>query len=143
MWFLTCGLRSLEFAAFGREVRRPDRKGCWALTKVFPLGAIGIAPFQTARACAAWKGDRMEYRCVATSLEGFVQQLESNILRNGYWFYVAGRVPEGKDGAAVDRKLMEKYGLQISRQQRARRKLGGLANVHYLRLERFWVLLAT
>src|SRR5262245_21679936 len=85
----------------------------------------------------------MEYRCAATTLEGFVQQLASNILPHGYWFYVTGRVPEGKDCDAVDRKLVEKYGVQISRQQRARRKLGGLANLHYLRLDRFWVLLAT
>lgn len=85
----------------------------------------------------------MEYRCVAGSLEGFVQQLASNILPHGYWFYVTGHVPEGKNPKAVDRKLMEKYGIAISRQQRARRKLAGHANLHYLRLDRFWVLLAT
>jgi hypothetical protein len=85
----------------------------------------------------------MEYRCMATSLEGFVQQLASNILPHGYWFYVSGHVPEGKEPEAVDRKLIEKYGFGISRQQRARRKTSGLANLHYLRLERFWVLLGT
>lgn len=85
----------------------------------------------------------MEYRCVATSLEGFVQQLASNILPHGYWLYVTGHVPEGKDPAAVDRKLIEKYGVAVSRQQRARRKVSGLANVHYIRFDRSWVLLAT
>src|SRR5262245_32678228 len=84
-----------------------------------------------------------EYRCVATSLEGFVQQLASNILPHGYWFYVTGQVPEGKDGEAVDRKLIEKYGVAMSRQQRARRKLSGQANLHYIRFDRFWVLVAT
>ena len=85
----------------------------------------------------------MEYRCVVTSLEGFVQQLGSNILPHGYWFYVTGRVPAEKDPEAVDRKLIEKYGIAIFRQQRARRKLAGYANLHYLRFDRTWVILAT
>jgi hypothetical protein len=74
---------------------------------------------------------------------GFVQQLAANILPHGYWFYVQGRVPSDKDPAAIDAKLIAKYGVNLSRQQRARRKQAGLANLHYLRLGRFWVLLAT
>lgn len=85
----------------------------------------------------------MDYRCEATSLEGFVQQLASNILPHGYWLYVTGRVPEGKDPRVVDEKLMMKYGVNLSRQQRARRKLKGAANLHYLRFGQRWVLLAT
>src|SRR3989304_7567751 len=85
----------------------------------------------------------MQYRYETTSLEGFVQYLASNLLPHGYWFYVTGRVPDGKDAGAVDRKLIEKYGIGLSRQQRARRKLAGQANLHYVRLGRFWVLLAT
>ena len=85
----------------------------------------------------------MNYRCEATSLVGFVQQLASNILPHGYWFYVTGQVPDGKDPRAVDAKLIAKYGVDLSRQQRARRKLAGAANLHYLRYGRRWVLLAT
>lgn len=85
----------------------------------------------------------MQYRYETTSLEGFIQYLASNLLPHGYWFYVTGRIPEGKDAKAVDQKLMEKYGVRLTRQQRARRKLAGKANVQYLRLGRFWVLLAT
>lgn len=85
----------------------------------------------------------MEYRCETISLVGLVQQLAANILCHGYWFYVTGQVPDGKDPRLVDRKLIEKYGVEISRQQRARRKQAGLANVHYLRCGRFWILLAT
>lgn len=85
----------------------------------------------------------MPYRCEATSLEGFVQILASNYLPHGYWFYVTGRVPAGKDPSQVDAKLMEKYGIGLSRQQRARRKLQGMANVHYVRFEDFFVILAT
>ncbi|MDZ4782058.1 MAG: hypothetical protein SGJ19_17560 [Planctomycetia bacterium] len=85
----------------------------------------------------------MNYRSEAMSLEGFVQQLASNILPHGYWFYVTGRVPLGKNPQAIDEKLTTKYGITISRQQRARRKLAGLANLHYLRIGSLWVLLAT
>ena len=85
----------------------------------------------------------MVYRYETTSLEGCVQQLASNILPHGYWFYVTGVVPVTKDPRIVDRKLIEKYGINISRQQRVRRKLAGLANLHYLRLDRWWILLAT
>ncbi len=85
----------------------------------------------------------MQYRYEATSVKGFIQQLACNYLPHGYWFYVAGWVPEGKDASTVDRKLTEKYGICISRQSRARRKATGSANLHYLRYDRFFVLLAT
>ncbi len=85
----------------------------------------------------------MEYRCVATSVEGFVQQLAVAYITHGYWFYVAGEIPEGKDPAAVDAKLIERYGIAITKWARCRRKKQGLANMQYLRHERFLVLLAT
>ena len=67
----------------------------------------------------------MEYRYVATSVAGFVQQLVSCYLPHGYWFYVSGIVPKEKDPRSVDRKLLERYGIAISRQSRARRKAAG------------------
>lgn len=85
----------------------------------------------------------MEYRCVATSVEGFVQQLAVAYITHGYWFYVAGTIPEVKDPAAVDAKLIARYGIAISKWARCRRKKQGLANMQYLRHERFFVLLAT
>lgn len=88
-------------------------------------------------------GNLMTYRYEATSTQGFIQQLVCNYLPHGYWFYVSGWVPEGKDPKTVDQKLTEKYGICISRQSRARRKLAGSANLHYLRHDRFFVLLAT
>ena len=85
----------------------------------------------------------MQYRYLTTSLTGLVQQLACNILPHGYWFYVRGIVPDNKDPLSIDSKLIAKYEVTTSRQQRARRKLQGLANVHYLRLGRVWILLAT
>ena len=85
----------------------------------------------------------MTYRCEATSVAGFVQIVASNYLPHGYWFYVSGQVPASKDPQAIDRKILDRYGIELSRQQRARRKQQGLANLHYVRFERFFVILAT
>lgn len=85
----------------------------------------------------------MEYRHVTTSKEGFVQILASNYLPHGYWFYVTGQIPEGKDPSQIDEKLLAKYGIEMSRQQRSRRKQQGFANLHYVRHENFFVILAT
>lgn len=83
------------------------------------------------------------YRCEATSVEGFVQQLACNLVNHSYWFYTVGTIPPGKEPKAVDEKLIEGYGLELSKWQRARRKANGHAKVSYLRHERFFVLLAT
>ena len=85
----------------------------------------------------------MRYLCEATSLEGFVQQIACNYLPHGYWFYVTGQVPDGKTARLVDEKLAAKYGIDVSRATRSRRKLAGNANLHYIRHERLFVLLAT
>lgn len=86
---------------------------------------------------------RVEYRCVTTSVEGFVQQVAVQYLRHGYWFYVAGQIPEDKDPAAVDAKLINKYRIDVSRWERARRKQAGLANMQYIRHDRLFLLMAT
>jgi hypothetical protein len=83
------------------------------------------------------------YRCEATSVEGFVQQLAVCYVANGYWFYVAGAIPAQKDPRGVDLKMIEKYEVGISKWTRARRKRLGQANVHYIRFRRFFVLLAS
>lgn len=83
------------------------------------------------------------YRCEATSIEGFVQHLAVSLIGQGYYFYVTGRIPEGKSPELTDRKLVERYGVGVSKWARARRKQAGLANVHYLRHGRFFVLIAT
>lgn len=84
-----------------------------------------------------------DYKYLTTSPAGFVQQLAVSYVSHGYWFYVTGTIPKHKDPFAVDEKLMAKYGVRISKWQRARRKVQGKANVHYLRYERTFVLIAT
>jgi hypothetical protein len=84
-----------------------------------------------------------QYRCEATSVAGFIQQLAVGYLARGYIFYVSGLVPEGKDPRALDKKLIERYAISASKGARARRKALGLANVQYLRYKNSFVLLAT
>ncbi len=83
------------------------------------------------------------YRCEASSLDGFIQQLAASYLRHGYYFYVTGSIREGRDVREIDRRIIERYDLAISKFTRARRKKSGTASVQYLRHERFFVLLAT
>src|SRR5262245_25058525 len=83
------------------------------------------------------------YRYEATSLPGFIQQLAVSYVGRGYFFYVAGWVPRKKPPAAVDRKLIDRYEIAVSKWARTRRRGQGKANLHYLRFGRFFVLLAT
>jgi hypothetical protein len=85
----------------------------------------------------------MQYRSEVISVTGFVQQIACSFLRHGYWWYVTGCVPAGKDARSVDRKLVEKYGIAMSESTRARRKQLGFANLQYIRHERFFAILAT
>jgi hypothetical protein len=83
------------------------------------------------------------YPCEALSLPGFVQQLAVSYVANGYYFYVLGRVPDGKDPSAVDAKLIARYDIDCSKWARARRKQAGRANLQYIRFRQVFVLLAT
>jgi hypothetical protein len=83
------------------------------------------------------------YHCEATTVEGFIQQLAVCYVGRGYWFYVTGFIPPEKDPRAVDEKLIGRYGIDISKWSRARRKQTGQASVQYLRFRQFFVLLAT
>jgi hypothetical protein len=85
----------------------------------------------------------MEYRCEATSVAGFVQQLAVAYVGHGYLFYVTGEIPERKDPCAVDSRIIENYGIAIGKATRARRKAAGQANLQYIRFERRFVLLST
>jgi hypothetical protein len=83
------------------------------------------------------------YRAETTSVGGFIQQLAVSCVGKGYFFYVAGSIPPAKDPHAIDQKLIDRYGIDISKWARARRKQAGTANLRYLRYGRYFVLLAT
>src|SRR5689334_21542193 len=83
------------------------------------------------------------YRCVAASVAGFIQQLDDSYLKDGYWFYVTGVIPEGKDPEKTDLKIIKQYEIGLSKWARARRKKAGFSNIQYLRFERFYVIMAT
>jgi hypothetical protein len=85
----------------------------------------------------------MNYRFETTTDIGFVQLLACNYIPHGYWSYVTGVIPEGKDPVETDARLIRKYRIDVSRATRCRRKAAGRANVHYVRRGRFFVLLAT
>jgi hypothetical protein len=86
---------------------------------------------------------RPRYRHEAAGIAGFIQQLAVSYVCNGYFFYVLGRVPAGKDPAKVDAKLLERYGIHMSKWSRARRKRAGKASIQYLRHGERFLLLAT
>lgn len=86
---------------------------------------------------------RVHYPCVAVSLEGFVQHVAVHYLKHHYRFYVSGYVREGKRPEDVDRKIVEKYQVDVDKWTRHRRKRSGLANVQYIRHGRRFLILAT
>lgn len=86
---------------------------------------------------------RAAYRYIAESEASFIRQLAVSYVGGGFWFYVTGRIPDGKDPARTDEKLLRRYQVGISKWARARRKKAGLGNAHYLRFGRFFVLLAS
>lgn len=138
-------------ATSDRSARRSLARGCRWFARLGPRRRVDAT--RAGRKCSRPRGcaakhppllwGTMSYRCEATSLEGFIQQLAVAYLPHGYWFCVAGQIPPEKNAAAVDRKLMDRYGIECSRWARARKKRVGGANVHYLRWDRCFVLLAT
>ena len=86
---------------------------------------------------------RTDLAYVAESLAQFVQYVAVSMVGRGYFFYVQGEIPLGKDPIQVDAKLGERYAVTRSKTKRSRRKRAGLANVLYARFGRFFVLAAT
>jgi len=108
---------------------------------------------EASRGLFGWMRASMEkkYRWIATSPGGFLRQLVSNYLPHGYRFYVSANIKPSRDPAEFDRVMQRKFRYQMSPSQRNRRKnvrgpdgrALGLANIHFLRYERYWILLST
>lgn len=92
---------------------------------------------------------RANYKCEATTLDGFIQQLAVAYIARRYFFYVTGDVPKRLTFDEHDRRLLAKYEVAQSKWSRYRRRQRNgpdgrpLANVQYIRYRSFWVLLAT
>ena len=92
-----------------------------------------------------------KYLWKATTPEGFVRHLVTYVLTKGYRFYVCGSIKPSTDVDRFDSIMEEKFAFKKSRSQRNRSKNAvtatgkhmGLANVHYLRYERFYILIST
>ena len=82
------------------------------------------------------------YRCETRNVDAFLSQL-IRYVSSGHYFYITGCIPDRKDPAAVDAKLIALYDIAKPRWARARRRLRGTAGIHYLRHDRFFVLMAT
>lgn len=85
----------------------------------------------------------MKTRHLAASIEGVVQLIAASFLRHGYFWYITGVIPEQKQTPMVDAKLIAKYQITNSEWERTRRRKAGLANVRYIRCERWFILLVT
>jgi hypothetical protein len=83
------------------------------------------------------------YRYLATSPQGFLQQLAVCYLKNHYFFYVMGQIREERDPLPIDRQILERYGIEMSKWGRYRRRLHGMASLQYLRYKRSFIILAT
>lgn len=84
------------------------------------------------------------YRCEATTVTGFIQQLACAYLRSGYVRAACGILPDGKDAISFDEKQIKRYRLdETSARMRWQRRRAGLARVQYLRHGRVFVVLAT
>ncbi len=85
----------------------------------------------------------MEYKYEVTNLVGYLQRVATHLLPKGYYFFVQGIVPEGKEPSALDEKLLAKYEVVKTEGARRWRKQQGLGNVQYVRFGKSWILMAT
>lgn len=83
-----------------------------------------------------------DYQYEARTVAGFVSQIV-RYAASGHYFYVRVLLPEKKDPAAIDQKLLDRYGVRTKRWQRKRRHLKENAGIHYLRCNRCAVLMLT
>lgn len=83
-----------------------------------------------------------KYQC--QSWQGLIQML-TYLISRGYYYYCITEFPEQKRErwTAIDSKLIDRYSVDLSKWQRARRKKDGRANYYYLRWESISLVLHT
>lgn len=87
----------------------------------------------------------MSQQFVAASVVGLVRHLALYYVNRGYEYYVTGCIPKRKQSRPedIDRAMIEKYGIAMSKYTRYRRRHAGAASVAYFRHGNFWVVVAT
>lgn len=87
----------------------------------------------------------MNQHYVASSIAGLVRHLALYHVNRGYEFYLTGIVPERKRATPeeVDRSIIEKYRVAMSKYARHRQRRAGAAAVAYYRHGHTWVMVAT
>lgn len=83
-----------------------------------------------------------EYQYEAKNVVEFVAQIVRYVA-SGHYFYLRVLVPERKDVSAVDAKLLDRYGVRKKPWQRKQRHLNDNAGVHYIRCNRYVVIMLT
>lgn len=85
---------------------------------------------------------KVDYLC--NSWQYLLQQLVF-LTGKGYYKYHCGLIPEGKEHKAIniDKKIINKYNINLSKDQRYRRKKKKLSNFYYLRWKNQFFILQT
>lgn len=85
---------------------------------------------------------KVDYLC--KSWQFMLQQIVY-LTGKGYYYYFVGLIPEDKASKAkkIDKKIIDKYDIDLSKYQRNRRKQKKLANFYYLRWRNVFVVLHT
>lgn len=85
---------------------------------------------------------KVDYLC--NSWQFMLQQI-IYLVSKGYTYYTTGEIPLDKASKArsIDQKIINKYNIDLSKDQRARRKKKKLANFYYLRWKNQFVILHT
>lgn len=85
---------------------------------------------------------KINYLC--NSWQFLLQQLVYQISK-GYYYYHVGTIPMNKASKCkqIDEKIIRKYNIDLSKYQRSRKKVKGLANFYYLRWRNIFIILHT
>ena len=82
-------------------------------------------------------------KCEASTLGHFLYRVAMCGFRYHYYRYAVIDIPEGKDLAATDKKLMQVYGVVRCRMKRFRQRQQGFASTQYVRFGHSFILMAT
>jgi hypothetical protein len=82
-------------------------------------------------------------QCETKTVGDFLYRVAMGGFRFGYVRYAVRDIPDGKDLAVIDRKLLDTYGVTRCRMKRLRDRRRGIASVQYVRCDRTFILMAT